>query len=49
MTDTAVIQAVLPAQALRFGQLGVAWSPRPVPCAKRDGRSVPWIITGFAD
>lgn len=35
----AVTQAVPGAQALRLGWLGVAWPPRPDPCAQRDGRS----------
>lgn len=46
---TAVTQAVPPAQALCLGLLGVAWSPRPDPCAQRDGRTVERIATGFAD
>lgn len=37
---TAVTQAVPQAQALCLRSLGVAWSPRPDPCAQRDGCSV---------
>lgn len=49
LADTAVTQAAPPAQARCLGLLGVAWSPRPDPCAQRDGRSVQWNATGFAD
>lgn len=49
LADTAVTQDAPPAQPLCLGLLGVAWSPRPDPCAQRDGRRVEWIATGFAD
>lgn len=46
---TAVTQAVPQAQALCLRLLGVVWSPRPDPCAQRDGCSVVWIAAVFAD
>lgn len=50
LADAAVTQAVPPGTLPR--SLGVAWSPRPDPCAQRDGRLVAWssrFATGLAD
>lgn len=45
-----VTQAAPPAQALSLlGRLGVAWSPRPGPCAQRDGCSAQGLASVFAD